>query len=138
MNQLKRDVRKLVKEIFQNISKLKEVEPDYTWGNLTGDYGEYVVINEYNLTKSRNVNKGYDAVDADGKTVQIKAVKTGQDIKFKDENVDTLAVVQLFDDGSWEIVYFGSFEEVKKHKKYSSYSDRFVVSLSKLKKLNKD
>ena len=114
MNILKSEVQKLVQEIFQNISRLKEVEPDYTWESLTGGYGEYVVINEYNLTKCQNVNKGYDAVDADGKTVEIKAVKTGHSIKFKDwksQNVDTLVVVQLFDDGSWEIVYFGSFRQ---------------------------
>ena len=45
-------VNSLVKKIFENILELKKIEPDFTWRNLLGDYGEYSAINNYGLIKA--------------------------------------------------------------------------------------
>ena len=37
-------VYKAVKNIFENIKDLKELDSSFTWENLTGDFGEYIVF----------------------------------------------------------------------------------------------
>ena len=44
-------VYKAVKNIFENIKDLKELDSSFTWENLTGDFGEYIGIKEFDLTK---------------------------------------------------------------------------------------
>ena len=125
-----------VKIIFDNINILKKLDESFTWENLTGDYGEYIGINEFNLTKAARGTKGYDAVTSDNKKVQIKAIKTGTQIKFHLENeVELLLVLKIFDDASWEVIYFGSFEKAKNFMNFSKYSNRYTISVNKLKSL---
>ena len=45
-------VNSLVKNIFENILELNKIEPNYTWRNYLGDYGEYVAIKKYDLIKA--------------------------------------------------------------------------------------
>ena len=76
-------VNSLVKNIFETIIELKKIEPDYTWRNYLGDYGEYIAIKKYDLIKAPTNTKSYDATTKEGKTVQIKSVNTGTNIKLK-------------------------------------------------------
>jgi hypothetical protein len=133
-----KEVKNCIKEIYEKVGQLKMIEPDFTWENLLGDYGEYIAINSFNLIKSPNTTKGYDALDSCGKTVQIKTVKTGKDIKFKDEAIDLLLVIKVYATADWEILYYGDFNEVKKFCSFSKYSNRYVVSLSKIKSLQNE
>jgi len=68
-------------EIFEAIyasqQTLRELAPEFKWtglGNLLGDYGEFIAIEKYNLTKAPSGSGDYDAVTKDGKTVQVKRI----------------------------------------------------------------
>ena len=129
-------VYKAVKNIFENIKDLKELDSSFTWENLTGDFGEYIGINEFDLTKAERGTKGYDAVTSDNKKVQIKATRTGTQIKFHlEDEVELLLVLRVFDDATWEVIYYGSFNKAKELKNFSEYSNRYTINVNKLKKL---
>ena len=132
-------VYKAVKNIFENIKDLKELDSSFTWENLTGDFGEYIGINEFDLTKADRGTKGYDAVTSDNKKVQIKATRTGTQIKFHlEDEVELLLVLQILDDATWEVIYFGSFNKAKELKNFSKRSNRYTININKLKKLYKE
>lgn len=132
-------VYKAVKNIFENIKDLKELDSSFTWENLTGDFGEYIGINEFDLTKAERGTKGYDAVTSDNKKVQIKATRTGTQIKFHlEDEVELLLVLRVFDDATWEVIYYGSFNKAKELKNFSEYSNRYTINVNKLKKLYKE
>lgn len=132
-------IYKSMKNIFRNIKNLKELESSFTWENLIGDFGEYIGINEFNLKKVPRGTKGFDAITIDNKRVQIKAVKTGTQIKFHLEyEVELLLVLQIYDDASWEVIYYGSFEKAKELKNFSKYSNRYTINVNKLKDLHKE
>jgi hypothetical protein len=129
-------VYKAVKNIFENIKDLKELDSSFTWENLTGDFGEYIGINEFDLTKADRGTEGYDAVTSDNKKVQIKATRTGNQIKFHlEDEVELLLVLQILDDATWEVIYYGSFNKAKELKNFSKRSNRYTININKLKKL---
>ena len=130
-----KDVNSLVKNIFDNILELKKIEPDFTWRNLLGDYGEYVAIKKYNLIKAPTNRKDFDATTKNGKTVQIKSFNTGTNIKLKKSDVNLLLVIKINDDTSVETIYFDDFIKVKRFTKFSAYSNRFQITISKLKEI---
>ena len=130
-------VNSLVKNIFETIIELKKIEPDYTWRNYLGDYGEYIAIKKYDLIKAPTNTKSYDATTKEGKTVQIKSVNTGTNIKLKKGKIDLLLVMKINDDASVETIYFNDFNKVKNYLKLSPYSNRFLISISKLKEIAK-
>ena len=76
-------VNSLVKKIFENILELKKIEPNFTWRNLLGDYGEYSAINNYGLIKAPSNCKDFDATTKEGKSVQIKSFKLEQILNLK-------------------------------------------------------
>jgi hypothetical protein len=132
-------VYKAVKNIFENIKDLKELDSSFTWENLTGDFGEYIGINEFDLTKADRGTKGYDAITSNNKKVQIKATRTGNQIKFHlEDEVELLLVLQIFDDATWEVIYYGSFYKAKEYKNFSKRSNRYTININKLKKLYKE
>ena len=135
----KNKVYKAVKNIFENINKLKELDSSFTWENLTGDFGEYIGINEFNLIKADRGTKGYDALTIENKKVQIKAIKTGTQIKFHlEDEVELLLVLRIFDDATWEVIYYGSFDKAKELKNFSKRSNRYTINANKLKNLYKE
>ncbi len=139
MSKDKNTVYSSVANIFKNINILKQLDDSFTWGNLTGDFGEYIGINEFNLTKANTGTKGYDALTSDNKRVQIKATRTGTQIKFYlEEEVELLLVLQIFDDATWEVIYYGSFKKAKELKNFSKRSNRYTININKLKKLHKE
>ena len=81
-------IDKKVKEILASYLSAKEelgkIAPTFNWSNLLGDYGEYIAINEFELTQAEISTKGYDAINKKGQTVQIKTIRdTTRSIKFK-------------------------------------------------------
>ena len=130
-------VNSLVKNIFENILELNKIEPNYTWRNYLGDYGEYVAIKKYDLIKAPTNTKNFDATTKNGKKVQIKSVNTGTEVKLKKGEIDLLLVLKINDDASVETIYFDDFAKITNYLKLSSYSMRFRISISKLKELSK-
>lgn len=69
-------IRHILATVFSAQNALRELAPGYRWtglGNLLGDYGEFVAIDHYGLSKAGAGASGYDATTPDGRTVQIKA-----------------------------------------------------------------
>ena len=108
-------VRHIMATVFSAQNALRVLAGEYKWagmGNLLGDYGEFVAVHAYGLTKASAGSDGLDAVTADGKTVQIKTNHAAQQIGFRG-SADLMLVLHVSDDGSWEEVYFGDFAAVK-------------------------
>lgn len=81
-------VQHIMATMFSAQKALRELAPDFRWaglGNLLGDYGEFVAIEAYGLTKAPPGSNGYDAITPDGKTVQIKANHAANQIGFRGE-----------------------------------------------------
>ena len=117
--------------------KPTELAPDFRWkglGNLLGDYGEYVCIENYNLTKAPAGSDGFDATTEDGRTVQIKTNRAAPSIGFRGD-ADLMLVIRVADDGEFEELYFGDFKQVKDNSNYSRRDNKQSITISKLKKM---
>ena len=103
-------------------------------GNLLGDYGEYVCIENYNLTKAPAGSDGFDATTEDGRTVQIKTNHAASSIGFR-EDADLMLVIYVADDGEFEELYFGDFKKVRDNSSYSARDNKQPITISKPRKL---
>ena len=116
---------------------MRSLAPEFKWsglGNLLGDYGEYVAIDYYGFTKADPRASGYDAIDENGKKVQIKANNYSKQIGFRGK-AELLLVLTVKEDGSWGEVYFGDFQKALSIANYSSRYNKHSISLAALKKL---
>lgn len=107
-------VKHILATIFAAQNALRALAPEYRWtglGNLLGDYGEFLAIDHYGLTKAETGSSGYDALTPDGKTVQIKTNHASQTIGVRGE-ADILLVLKVETDGSWCELYYGDFQAV--------------------------
>lgn len=130
-------VRHIMATLFSAQNALRALAPDFRWaglGNLLGDYGEYVAIEAYGLTKAPAGSDGYDATTPAGETVQIKANHAASQIGFRGA-ADLLLVVRVEADGDWSEVYYGAFADVKAIARYSARDNKHMVAISKLKAL---
>ena len=59
-----------------------------------GDYGEFLAIDHYGLTKAGAGSSGYEAITPEWKTVQIKANHASQTIGIRSE-ADLLLVLKV-------------------------------------------
>ena len=127
----------ILASIFSSQNALRALAPEFNWsglGNLLGDFGELVAIEDYQLQKAPTGASGYDAVTKDGQTVQIKTNFVANQIGFRGK-ADLLLVIGINTDASWKELYFGDFEKVKAISRYSSRDNKFMVAVSKLKGL---
>jgi hypothetical protein len=132
------EIRKIFETIFASQQTLRELAPEFKWtglGNLLGDYGEFLALDKYNLTKARSGSGDYDALTKEGNTVQVKANFSAKQIGFRGE-ADLLLVLAINSLGSFEEIYFGSFERIRKIATYSTRDSKWMISVNRLKKLN--
>ena len=130
-------VKTIMNVVYSSLHALRIFAPEYRWkgiGNVLGDYGECVAIADYGLKKAHTGSEGYDATTRDGKTVAIKANHAAQMIGFRGD-ADLLLVVGVEEDGSWHEIYYGSFQAVKAISNFSKRDNKYMISISKLKKL---
>ena len=130
-------IKHILATIFAAQNALRSLAPEFKWsglGNLLGDYGEWVAIDHYGFTKADPGASGYDAIDENGKKVQIKANHYSKQIGIRGE-ADLLLVLTVKEDGSWEEFYFGDFQKALSIANYSSRDNKHSVSLTALKKL---
>ena len=130
-------MRHIIATMFSAQNALRELAPEFKWagmGNVLGDFGEYVCIEKYNLTKAPAGSDGFDALTQEGKTVQIKANHASSTIGFRGE-ADLLLVIHVSTNGFFEELYFGPFAHVKGASSYSERDNKNTISISKLKKL---
>ena len=101
-------VLKLVAELRQNVSQLKERYPDRHFtldGHLVGSIGEVLAAETYGLELLPASSPTHDALAPDGCAVQIKLTqRTGVGLSSEP---DHLLVHKLHDDGRYEEVYNG-------------------------------
>lgn len=132
------EVMKIFETIFLAQENLRKLAPEFKWtgmGNLLGDYGEFIAIDVYRLTKAPSGSDGYDALTEDGKKVQIKANFSAKQIGIRGE-AELLLVLSISNKGTFEEIYYGSFEAAKKHANYSSRDNKWMIGIQKLKRLN--
>ena len=68
-------IKHIMATVFSAQNALRSLAPEFKWAgmsNLLGDYGEYICIEVYGLKKAPAGSDGYDAINPEGKTVQIK------------------------------------------------------------------
>lgn len=131
-------VLEIVRSYLEAKSMLQELVPEFNWSNLLGDFGEYLAIHELDLKQAPTGTKGYDAINAKNKTVQIKAVRAGtRSIKFK-RGADYLLVVQVNQDASWEQIYYGNFEKVFKYSHPTQNNGEYTIGVGSIRKIAKN
>jgi hypothetical protein len=133
-----RAVQHIMATLFSAQNALRELAPNFRWaglGNLLGDYGEFVAIEAYGLTKASAGSGGYDATTHDGQTVQIKANHAASQIGFRGE-ADLMLVLKVETNGQWNEVYYGSFAKAKELARYSARDNKHMVAIRQLIALN--
>tara|TARA_Y100000590_G_scaffold417009_1_gene516299 strand:+ start:5833 stop:6219 length:387 start_codon:yes stop_codon:yes gene_type:complete len=120
--------------IYSLQNALRELAPDFKWsglGNLLGDYGEFIAIEYYDLTKA---SAGSDAINSKGKTVQVKTCHASSQIGYRGE-ADLMLVLYVGENGKWEEKYYGDFNKIKKHSNYSARDNKNTITLTKIKRI---
>ncbi len=133
-------VRHIIATMFSAQNALRELAPEFKWagmGNVLGDYGELVCIQTYGLKKAPAGSDGFDATDAEGRTVQIKANHASSTIGFRG-TADLLLVVHVNANGHFEEIYFGDFFKAKEGASYSARDNKYVITVSKLKRIGSE
>ncbi|WP_250498884.1 hypothetical protein [Caballeronia sp. GAWG1-5s-s] len=136
-SQRTRAIQHILAGIFASQRTLRVLAPEFKWaglGNLLGDFGELVAIEAYGLTKAPAGSSGYDAVDPDGRTVQIKANFAASQVGFRGQ-ADLLLVLAVKDDGTWTEIYYGPFAPIADASRRSERDNKSLIALSKLRQL---
>ena len=130
-------VKHIMATLFSAQNALRSLAPEYKWagmGNLLGDYGEYICIQEYGLIKAPAGASGYDAITQSGQTVQIKTNHAAAMVGYRGE-ADLFLVVHIDDDGGFNEIYYGDFATVQKNSNYSKRDNKHTITINKLKQL---
>ena len=132
------DVRTAIKKIFRSCQRLTELtkRPFSPDGHLVGSFGEVVAAELLNLTLMPPSNDGYDAIDDQGRRVEIKATtRTSISLSASGTRAERLVVVVVDGDGETEVAYDGprapAWDAAGKPKK----NGQRRISVSTLKKL---
>ena len=132
------DVRTAITKIFRSCQRLTELtkRPFSPDGHLVGSFGEVVAAELLNLTLMPPSNDGYDAIDDQGRRVEIKATtRTSIGLSASGTRAERLVVVVVDGDGETEVAYDGprapAWDAAGKPKK----NGQRRISVSTLKKL---
>jgi hypothetical protein len=120
--------------LFASQRTLKSLAPQFKWaglGNLLGDYGEFIATEVYGLQQAPRGANGYDAIDSDGRKIQVKANYAASQIGFRGE-ADRLLCLKISLDGEWSEIFYGDFELVKKAARYSARDNKHMVAVTAL------
>jgi len=132
-------VKGVVSSLFASQRALRALAPEFRWaglGNLLGDFGEFIAVNQYALTKASAGSDGYDCKTADGKTVQVKTNHASTQIGFRGK-ADLMLVLHVLTTGEWEEVYYGPFNLVEAAARYSARDNKKMIALTKLRAMQK-
>jgi hypothetical protein len=130
-------IQHILASIFASQRALKTLAPEFNWaglGNLLGDFGELVAIDHYGLSKAPPGSDGFDALTSSGEKVQIKTNYAASTIGFRG-TADKLLVIGVNDDGTWNELYFGTFNTVKDQARFSARDNKQMITVAKLKQI---
>lgn len=128
----------LVQRLYSIVSELEGLYPGRPFtpdGHLVGSIGEVLVAARYGLTLMPPSNKGYDALESEGRQVEIKCTQ-GTSVTFRHEP-EWCIVVKLLRSGDIEEVYCGAGKpiwELVSHKLLPS-NGQYQISLARLRAL---
>lgn len=131
----------LIKNLYAAVGELENMFPGRHFtpdGHMVGSIGECLVADAYGLELLAASNKGFDAVAADGRCVEIKATQSNS-VAFRSEPEHAI-VIKILPDGTFLEIYNGPGNLVWREfdgKKLPS-NGQFQISLSKLKSINGD
>lgn len=127
-------VKKILASYLAAKDELVKIAPTFNWGNLLGDYGEYIAINEFGLTQAEISTEGYDAKNKKGQTVQIKTIRTtNRSINHLKKGADHLLVFQIDNNGDYQKIYYGNLKKIIDVSSKTKIGE-YTVGISKLKK----
>jgi hypothetical protein len=98
----------LIRQLYSTVAELEEMFPGRHFtpdGHMVGSIGECLVSDAYDLILETASNKGFDAVTANGKQVEIKATQS-KSVAFRSEPEHTI-VIKILPNGSFEEIYNG-------------------------------
>ena len=131
MPKLPKEVRELFKARDKLRRSLNSIEQDrlpFAFdGNLVGDLGEWIAIEDYGMELARTGLAGIDGV-IDGQTVQVKATITGKQAAFRYLSganfAERLLVFKICEEGrEYEVIYDGPQKPVVKQI-YNRWNER--------------
>jgi hypothetical protein len=130
----------LIKQLYSTVAELEEMFPGRHFtpdGHMVGSIGECLVSDVYGLKLETASNKGFDAVTANGKQVEIKATQS-KSVAFRTEPEHTI-VIKILPNGSFEEIYNGPgmlvWEQFEG--KVMPMNGQYQISINKLRELNK-
>ena len=132
------DVRTAITKIFRSCQRLTELtkRPFSPDGHLVGSFGEVVAAELLNLTLMPPSNDGYDAIDDQGRRVEIKATtRTSIGLSASGTRAERLVVVVVDGDGETEIAYDGPTAPAWDAAGKAQKNGQRRISVSTLKKL---
>jgi hypothetical protein len=129
----------LVAKLYEVVAELnskfgRKFTPD---GHLVGSIGEVLAAHRYGLTLMGQSTKGYDALSADGRQVEIKATQGKSAVALRHEP-EHLIVLQLDERGGTQEVYNGPGAPAWQACGKMQKNGQRTVSLSTLRKLMLD
>ena len=132
------DIRTAIKKIFRSCRRLTELtgRPFSPDGHLVGSFGEVTAADLLNLTLMPPSNDGYDAIDEQGRRVEIKATtRASICLSAYGTKAERLVVVVIDGDGGTEIAYNGPAAPVWDAAGKPQKNGQRRISVSTLKKL---
>ena len=132
------DVRTAITKIFRSCQRLTELtkRPFSPDGHLVGSFGEVVAAELLNLTLMPPSNDGYDAIDDQGRRVEIKATtRTSIGLSASGTRAERLVVVVVDGDGETEVAYDGPTAPAWDAAGKPQKNGQRRISVSTLKKL---
>jgi hypothetical protein len=130
-------VEECIVKIFEIQERLQEEAKDFSWkglGNLLGDYGEYLAARDFDIKLAPKGTKDYDATDAHGRTVQIKACLHSKQVSFRGK-AQMLLVLGIRRNGDYDQIYTGPFEALPDGS-WSGTDTKHVVQRAQLESAN--
>jgi uncharacterized protein DUF6998 len=132
-------IKGIISSLFASQRALRALAPEYKWtglGNLLGDFGEFIAVEKYGLTKAISGSDGYDAKTRDGKSVQVKTNHAATQIGFRGQ-AELMLVLHVKANGEWEEVYYGPFAPVKAASRHSARDNKEMIAVTKLRAMQK-
>lgn len=126
----------LIKELYKIVEKLELLFPGRPFtpdGHMVGSLGEVIVAHNYNLVLEKPSVEGYDAIDALGRKVEIKATQ-GKSVALRSEP-EWIIIIKILKTGEYEEIYNGAGKIVWENCGKMQKNGQCAISLSRLKKL---
>jgi len=93
-----------------------------------------LAIDHDGLTKAGAGSSGYDAMNPEGKTVQLKINHASHTIGIRGE-ADLLLALKVQADGTWEELYYGDFQSVIASANWSKRNSKHSIPVRALQRM---